>query len=119
MSDHDDWLMRLKTTDAVRDAALEELRGILVRGLMRALGSRGGGAAFVDDVIQEALLRILDSLDSFAGRSRFTTWAMTIAIRIGVSELRRKRFRDVSLEQITGGENLCIDAAVELAGAAD
>src|SRR5277367_335614 len=114
MSDHDDWLERLRPAEAGRDAALEELRGILVRGLMRALGSRGGGAAFVEDVAQEALLRILDSLNSFEGRSRFTTWAMTIAIRIGISELRRKRFQDVSLEQLTGGEMLSIDPAVEL-----
>jgi RNA polymerase sigma factor (sigma-70 family) len=119
MSDHDDWLERMRPAEAGRDAALEELRGILVRGLMRAFGSRGGGAAFVEDVAQEALLRILDSLNSFEGRSRFTTWAMTIAIRIGISELRRKRFQDVSLEQVTGGESLSIDPAVELAGSAE
>jgi RNA polymerase sigma factor (sigma-70 family) len=118
MSDHDNWLMRLKSADAGRDAALQELRGVLVRGLRHSLGSRGGGEAFAEDVVQEALLRILDSLDSFAGRCRFTTWAMTIAIRIAISELRRKRFQDVSLEQITGGEGLSIDPAVEMAGSA-
>ena len=41
---------------------------------------------------------------------------MTIAVRIGVTELRRKRFQDVSLEQITAGENLTIDIATDLAG---
>ena len=89
---------------------------MLLRGLGRALAGRGGGEAFAEDVAQEALLRILDSLDSFAGRSRFTTWAMTIAIRIGISELRRKRFQDVSLQQITGGENLNIDPTADSAG---
>ncbi len=119
MSDHDDWVERLSAAGAGQGAALDELRQILVRGLVHALGSRGGGEAFAEDVAQEALLRILASLDSFAGRSRFTTWAMTIAIRIGISELRRKRFQDVSLEQITGGDNLSIDPTVELAGSAD
>jgi RNA polymerase sigma-70 factor (ECF subfamily) len=116
VSDHDDWVDRLRSASEIRDAAIGELRQLLVRGLRRSLATRGGGEAFAEDVAQEALLRILDSLDSFAGRSRFTTWAMTIAIRIGISELRHKRFRDVSLEQITGGENLNIDPTVDSAG---
>ena len=119
MSDHEDWVDRLKAPGAARDAAITELRQVLVRGLKQALGRRGGGDAFAEDVAQEALLRILDSLESFAGRSRFTTWAMTIAIRIGISELRRKRFQDVSLQQISGGENLTVDRAVDPGGAAD
>jgi RNA polymerase sigma-70 factor (ECF subfamily) len=116
VSDHDDWVVRLRSSAEIRDAAIEELRPILVRGLKGELAARGGGEAFAEDVAQEALLRILQSLDSFAGRSRFTTWAMTIAIRLGISELRRRRFQDVSLEQITGGENLNIDLQVDSAG---
>jgi len=119
VSHHDEWVDRLRSAGQVRDTAIDELRRVLVRGLMHALGPRGGGEAFAEDVAQETLLRILDSLESFAGRSRFTTWAMTIAVRIGISELRRKRFQDVSLEQITGGENLNIDPAVDLAEAAE
>jgi RNA polymerase sigma-70 factor (ECF subfamily) len=51
----------------------------------------------VEDVAQVALVKILDSLDSFGGRSKFETWAMSVAIRIGISELRRKYYRTVSL----------------------
>ena len=115
MSHHDEWVDRLRSAGQVRDTAIDELRRILVRGLMHALGPRGGGEAFAEDVAQETLLRILDSLESFAGRSRFTTWAMTIAVRIGISELRRKRFQDVSLEQITAGESLSVDPAQDVA----
>jgi RNA polymerase sigma factor (sigma-70 family) len=118
VSDQDDWVDRLRSA-ATRDAAIAELRSILVRGLVHALGARGGGDAFAEDVAQEALLRILDSMESFAGRSRFTTWAMTIAIRIGISELRRKRFEDVSLEQITAGENLIVDPFQDVAGSSE
>ena len=116
MSDRDDWVDRLRSAGEIRDAAIEELRRMLLRGLGRALAGRGGGEAFAEDVAQEALLRILDSLDSFAGRSRFTTWAMTIAVRIGISELRRKRFQDVSLQQITGGENMNINPTADSSG---
>jgi len=115
VSHHDEWVDRLRSAGQVRDTAIDELRRILVRGLMHALGPRGGGEAFAEDVAQETLLRILDSLESFAGRSRFTTWAMTIAVRIGISELRRKRFQDVSLEQITAGESLSVDPAQDVA----
>jgi DNA-directed RNA polymerase specialized sigma24 family protein len=31
--------------------------------------------AFMEDVVQQALVHILDHLEQFQGRSRFTTWA--------------------------------------------
>src|SRR4029453_10852444 len=34
-------------------------------------------------------------------RSRFTTWAMAITVRLAMSALRRKRWQDVSLESMT------------------
>lgn len=105
------WVERLQGPG--RDAALEELRALLVRGLSRSLARRGGGEAFVEDVTQEALVRILDSLDSFEGRSRFTTWAMAVAMRVAISELRRRHFQDRSLDQITGGEDLLFELAEE------
>lgn len=95
------WIQRLTSNDEVRDEALAELRGILLRGLGRALSNRNVDNAFLEDVVQDALLRILDNLDSFEGRSRFTTWAMAVAVRTAIGELRRRHFKDVSLEQVT------------------
>ena len=45
-------------------------------------------------------MRILRSLDQFQNRSRFVTWATAIAIRVGLTELRKRRWRDVSLEKL-------------------
>ena len=56
--------------------------------------------ALTEDACQEALLLILDNLDSFEGRSRFTTWAHKIAVRVALTELRRKRWQDVSLDML-------------------
>lgn len=93
-----DWPSRMRdNSELVRDQAIESLRAYLVRGLTRSLTHRYGGRVDVNDVAQEALLKILDSLDSFRGRSKFETWAMSIAIRIGISELRRKYYRTLSL----------------------
>lgn len=81
--------------------ALEALRRILVRGLRAALaGHRAGEMA--EDFAQEALLRVLERLDTFRGESRFTTWAQKIAVRIALTELRRLRWKDVSLDEAAG-----------------
>ena len=108
-----EWVERLKNPGPQRDAALAELRAILLRGLSRSLAERGGGEAFAEDIAQEALLRILSSLDSFEGRSRFTTWAMAIATRAAISELRRRHFQDVSLDQLTGDRATPFELASE------
>ena len=54
---------------------------------------------FVEDIAQDSLLKILDKYDTFRGDSKFTTWAMKIAVREGYSELRKKKYEDISLEQ--------------------
>jgi len=96
---NDEWLKDLRTPGENQAAALSELRKCLRTGLSGALGSRTD-AAFHEDVVQEALIRILDRLDAFRGESRFLTWAMTIAVRLAWSEMRRRRWRDVSLEDL-------------------
>ncbi len=86
-----------------RERALEELRLILVRGLrygLKGILGRKGAVELIEDFVQDSLLRILDNLDSFRGESRFTTWAQKIAMRVAFSELRRKQWENVSLDQL-------------------
>ena len=113
MPEEFDWVERLRGDSRAREAALDELRGVLLRGVSHSLARRGGGEAFAEDVVQEALIKIMKSLDTFEGRSRFTTWAMTIATRIGISELRRRHFQDVSLDQIAGEGDLKFEVAAD------
>ncbi len=100
-----DWIKRLKSEGRERETAIVELTELLVRGLSRSLSHRYGGAVSPDDIAQVAIMKILASLDQFEGRSRFTTWAMTIATRVGISELRRKHFQDVSLHDLATSES--------------
>ena len=97
---NEQWLVALRGPD--RESALKDLRVILVLGLGRALGGRSGdvSGAAIEDFAQEALVKILQNLDSFRGESRFTTWAQKIAVRVAFTELRRKRWRDVSLQEL-------------------
>ena len=104
MNHQDDWIERLTGDPSTREPAIEALREMLQRGLSRSVMRFEGAAVSSEDVAQEAVIKILDSLDQFQGRSRFTTWAMTIATRIAVSEFRRKRFRDVSISDFSGEE---------------
>ena len=107
--DQDDWVDRLQGEPSVRDPAIEELRSIILRGLSRSLNNRYGRGFQAEDIVQDALLKILDSLDKFEGRSRFTTWAMTIATRVGISELRKKATQNISLDSLSAEDSLKIE----------
>jgi len=96
-----EWLEALRGPGL--DEALADLRAFLMRGLRYALADRSGvDEASLEDFVQEALLKILAGLDSFRGESRFTTWAQKIAVRVAFTELRRHRWRDVSLDEVIG-----------------
>src|SRR5919202_6187353 len=93
------WLADLRGANP--NEALADLYDLLVRGLRAALRGYGCGVdANVEDFVQEALIRITCNLDSFRGESRFTTWALKIAMNVALTELKRRRWRDVSLQDL-------------------
>jgi RNA polymerase sigma-70 factor (ECF subfamily) len=95
---NDQWLADLRGSR--KNEALADLRALLVEGLRAALhGGTGGVESAVEDFAQEALIKILDNLNSFRGESRFTTWAHKICMRTAFAEMRRSRWRDVSLDE--------------------
>ena len=90
------WLSDLRAEGEIKSAAIEDLRAIIAKGLPYALSrwlspSVPQFHALVDEVTQETLLRVLDQMGTFEGRSQFTTWVHKIAVRIALTELRRKR----------------------------
>jgi RNA polymerase sigma-70 factor, ECF subfamily len=96
---NEQWLTDLRGPNP--DEALADLYDLLVRGLRVSLGSYGGGVdANAGDFAQEALIKITGNLDSFRGESRFTTWALKIAMNVALTELKRRRWRDVSLQEL-------------------
>ena len=95
---NEEWLSALRGSGVEHQQAIQELGETLKRGLRYALSSYGKvRPEDIDDFAQDAVLRILDKLDTFQGRSRFTTWAHKVAVHIALSELRRRRWRDVPL----------------------
>jgi RNA polymerase sigma-70 factor (ECF subfamily) len=99
---NDEWLADLGQPGPQRDIALADLRAELLRGLRYALSQRSNVRdSDLEDFTEEALLKILDGLSTFRGESRFTTWAHKIAVHVAFTELRRRRWRDVSLDELT------------------
>lgn len=112
-----DWVENLKSSSH-QEEAIGKLRAVLLRGLKGAFYRRGQDDAFCEDICQESLIRIMKNIDSFEGRSKFTTWAISIAIRVGISELRRRHHKNVSLDAITSGDDMKIELAVAEEGVA-
>ena len=99
--DNKSWVDHLSSKGREQQEALSELRGLLIRSLHGAISQRSHiDESFLEDAVQDALVLILDKLDQFEGRSRFLTWATSIAIRVSMSKLRRKQWKEVSLDQL-------------------
>ena len=107
--DNDTWLNHLRGGDAQRDAALADLRALLVRALPKGIArwlspDNPEFEPFIEGTAQETLLRVLNGLDTFEGRSHFTSWVYKISVRVALNELRRRKWREVSLEGLTGDD---------------
>lgn len=94
---NEEWLSDLRSDN--QDQAIEDLGRVLKRGLIYALSSRiqTDLETQVDDFVQDAILRILDKMDTFRGESKFTTWAQKVAVRVAFTEMRRQRWKDISI----------------------
>lgn len=109
---NDEWLAALHGAGASQDVALHDLHQLLVRAARhQVLRMRGllpsWGPQRLDDLVQsaadDALTALLDKLDTFQGRSRFTTWAYKFAILEGATQVRRQAWagREVAFAEVS------------------
>jgi RNA polymerase sigma-70 factor (ECF subfamily) len=106
-----DWVYLLSVPGPERDAALRRLHELLLRAARRQVwlmrGQLLAATEPLDDLANraadDALVDILHKLATFAGRSRFTTWAYKFAVLHAAVEVRRAawRRRDVPLTEMT------------------
>lgn len=95
------WMAALGQRSSNQELALTDLRVELLRRLRWGLDSYSqADDAFLEDAVQDSLIQILSRLEQFEGRSKFLTWATTIAIRTAISELRKRKWKNVSLDQV-------------------
>ncbi len=119
---NEQWVADLTADHTVEQAeALEDLRLRLQRGIFYYLRRERSDLSsrshtnlqqMAEDFTQEATLRIIKNIHSFRGDSRFTTWATKVAVRVAISELRRARYRDFSLEEVTADGEMMPDLNV-------
>lgn len=106
----DDWIVRLSIPGVIRDEAVGQLHMLMVRAarhqVSRMPEATVFGATVRDEIINsaadEATVSVLGRLDSFEGRSRFTTWAYKFGILHAGVHVRRARWngRDIRLREI-------------------
>lgn len=74
--------------------AVRRLRTLLRSALARALaGRRDVNDADLDDFSQEAVVRVVQRIDQYRGESRFSTWAIAVAVRVAMTHVRTRRWR--------------------------
>lgn len=104
------WLADLRGAPEAQTQAIEDLQQRLQRGIFYYLSRERSDLSDLsnheltqmsEDLAQDATLRVIENLDSFRGDSLFTTWATRIATRVAISELRRARYKDFSLDTMT------------------
>ena len=105
-----DWVEALRGPDAT--ATLTDLSDYLRRTLARGFSGQLSDADLAD-LTQESVMRVLDKLDTFEGKSRFTTWATASAVNHTLGALRKRRHAHVTLEAAVaaGADAIAPDAA--------
>jgi len=102
-----EWVDDLTASGARQEAAIADLRDILLRAALyffsRNLGDFGGlGRDEImhqaEDCAQDALIGVLQHLPEFRGDSKFSTWAYKFAINHAMMAARRQRWQGVSLD---------------------
>jgi len=106
-----EWLAALKDPAGPAGAGAQvELRALVAAVLRKATANLARlDEATIDDLTQVATLQIIDKLDLFEGRSRFTTWAYSVAVRAALSELRRSRHRTLEVEPVGAALDVAAD----------
>mgnify|MGYP002640477316 CR=1 FL=1 len=106
--DNETWLSDLRAEGARKEAAIDDLHSILLRVLPGALSrwlprDSSHFETFIEDTAQDTILRVMDKLDSFQGRSKFTTWVYKIGVNIGLGQLRLRKWKEISLDGLEEG----------------
>lgn len=80
-------------------AAFEELVNRYERKIFRLAQHITQNTEDAQDVSQEAFLKAFEHLGDFQGNSRFYTWLVRIAVNQALMKLRKRRTKDVSLDE--------------------
>ncbi|MBK9746930.1 MAG: sigma-70 family RNA polymerase sigma factor [Anaerolineae bacterium] len=122
---NEEWLADLQSEGERQAEALQDLQTRLQRGIFYYLSRERSDLTglstheltqMAQDMAQDATLRVMENLTSFRGDSLFTTWATRVAVRVAISDLRRARYKDFSLDHITAEGDVLPPASTLVGG---
>lgn len=105
-----EWLNDLNAGGSSQEAAITDLRDILLRATLfffnRNLGDFGGLShneiqQRAEDCAQDALIAVMSHLSDFRGDSKFSTWVYKFAINIALMAARHERWKGFSLDELS------------------
>ena len=106
----EEWVARLSVPGPDREDTIRLLHDLLIRAAWHQVNRMPDAASWgatrraeiVHAAADEATVSVLARLDSFAGRSRFTTWAFKFGILQAGVEVRRTawKHREIDLDSI-------------------
>jgi RNA polymerase sigma-70 factor (ECF subfamily) len=108
-----EWLHDLNASGATQEAAIADLRDLLLRAALYFFSRNLGDFRGLDrdeithraeDCAQDALIAVMDHLADFRGDSKFSTWAYKFAINISMMAARRERWKGVSLDELAASD---------------
>lgn len=111
---NEEWLEDLRANGAAQEAAISDLRDLLLRTVLyffnRNLGdferlARDEILQMAEDCAQEALIAVMNHLSDFRGDSKFTTWVYKFGVNVALMTARRERWRGVSLDQLSSADD--------------
>lgn len=106
---NEQWLRALKVRGLEQEAAIVDLRNILLRATLLVFSRNNGDVGglgrhevlqLAEDCAQDALLSVMDHLEDFRGDSKFTTWAYKFAINTALMASRHQRWKGTSLDEV-------------------
>lgn len=109
---NEEWLHELRSDGDTQSEALSDLRACLLQSAYFYLRRRSAGLrevapdeidALAEDSAQEAALAVLEKLDTFRGEARFLTWASRFSVGRAIMSLRRRQWRDASIDRVPDG----------------
>jgi RNA polymerase sigma-70 factor (ECF subfamily) len=94
-------------------AAIEQLVERYERRLFRLAQNILSNHEDAEEVVQNAFLKAFQKLAAFRGDSRFYTWLVRIAVNEALMKIRRRHFREVSIDAPGEAEDQLIPRELE------
>jgi RNA polymerase sigma-70 factor, ECF subfamily len=108
-----EWLRDLRASGASQEAAIADLRDLLLRTALyffsRSVRDFQGVERHeilqrAEDCAQDALIAVLNRLSDFRGDSKFTTWAYKFAVNTAMVAARQEHWKGISLDELAASD---------------